>query len=476
MRRVSVVLCLVALLAPAPSLRSQAADPAFEAVAAVVAEKMQELGVPGVSLGIMRDGVVTTRGFGVTNVNHPLAVTDDTVFQVGSISKTFTGTAIMRLVEQGRIRLDAPVRNYLSGFAVRDAAASRDATVMDLLTHMGGWEGDVFEDTGQGDDATAKYVEQLKSTEQVAPLRTVWSYNNAGFVVAGRVIEVVTGKTYEDALRELVTAPLELTHTYISPADVMTLRFAVGHSNSPKGPQVAGPWPIGRYAHAAGGVISTARDLLTYAKLHMGAESGSTRVLSPQTLQRMHATVLTKQGTDDEMAITWHVTNGGGVRRVGHGGATVGQQALLTLIPERRVAIALLTNSGSGARLNQDVSRAALKHYLSLEEKDPAPSATQPALAVYAGKYVRPFADVVVSVDKDTMYLQSIPKRGFPNASAPVPPPGPLVPYAFYATDRAIATSGPQKGARIDFIRNADGTLGWVRVGGRIARRSGGTS
>jgi CubicO group peptidase (beta-lactamase class C family) len=474
MRRSAAVLALVVLLGP-PGLRSQATDPEFERVAAVVAEKMKEYQIPGVSIGIVRDGVVSTRGFGVTSVEHSLPVTDGTLFQVGSITKTFTGTVLMKLVEQGQVRLDAPVRTYLPDFAVRDAAASRDATVMDLLTHMGGWEGDVFEDTGSGADAVAAYVAGLRGVEQVAPLRTVWSYNNSGFVVAGRIIEVVTGKSYEAAVDEMLTTPLGMKNTFITPGDVMTMRFAVGHNGSPKGPQVAGPWPIGRYAHPAGGVISTVRDLLTYAQFHMGVTSVPA-VFSTDTLRRMHDTVLTKQGSDEEMAVTWHVTKGGGLRRVGHGGATVGQQALLTFVPERKFALALLTNAASGARLNQDVARAAMKEYFGIEDRDPTPLATQPDLAPYAARYGRTYADVVVSVENGALLVQTIIKRGFPNASAPVPPPGPKVPYAFYAPDRAVGTSGPQKGTRIDFIRAPDGSVSWIRVSGRIHRRTGATS
>jgi CubicO group peptidase (beta-lactamase class C family) len=474
MRCATAVLALVMLVVlPAPRVRGQAADEAFERLAAFVTEKMKEHRVPGVSLGIIRDGAVTTRGFGVTSVDHPLPVTDATLFQVGSISKTFTGTAIMRLVEQGRVRLDAPVRTYIPTFTVRDATASK-ATVMDLLTHMGGWEGDVFEDTGEGADAVATYVARLKDVEQVAPLGTVWSYNNAGFIVAGRIVEVVTGKSYEAALQELLTAPIGLKETYITPADVMTLRFAVGHNVSPQGAQVGRPWPIGRYAHSAGGVITTARDLLGYAQFHMGA--GAPGVLSEESRRRMQARVVTKHGTDEEMAVTWHVSNAGGVRRLSHGGGTVGQQSLLTMVPERRFAIAVLTNASTGSRLHQDVARLAMKEYLGVEDRDPEPSATQPDTAEYRARFTRPFADVVVSVENGTLHVQSIAKRGFPNASAPVPPPGPRVAYAFYAKDRAIATAGPQKGARIDFIRKSDGSIGWVRVGGRIHRKSGATS
>src|SRR5205085_8733923 len=99
---------------------------------------MKEYGVPGLALGILQDGVMSIRGIGVTNVEDPLPVTAHTVFPIASISKTFAATAIMRLVEQGKIDLKAPVRTYLPDFRVRDEAATRNATVMDLLTHMGG--------------------------------------------------------------------------------------------------------------------------------------------------------------------------------------------------------------------------------------------------------------------------------------------------------------------------------------------------
>jgi CubicO group peptidase (beta-lactamase class C family) len=473
-RATVLVALLVLLLLPAPGLRGQSADGAFERVSALVMQKMKEHQVPGVSLGILRNGAVMTRGFGVTNIDHPLPVTDETVFQVGSITKTFTGTAIMRLVEQGRVRLDAPVRTYIPSFAVRDAAASSAATVLDLLTHMGGWEGDVFDDTGEGADAVASYVAKLKDVAQVAPLGAVWSYNNAGFIVAGRIVEVVTGQPYETALQELVTSRIGLKETYITPADVMTLRFAVGHHGSATGEKVARPWPIGRYAHSAGGVISTARDLLTYTQAHLGA--GTPGVLSEDTRRRMQASVLKKHGTDEEMAVTWHISHAGGLRRVGHGGATVGQQANLTMVPDRHFAVVVLTNSSSGSRLHQEVTRFAMKEFLGVEDRDPEPLTSQPELADYTARFTRPFADVVVSVENGTLHLQSIAKRGFPNASAPVPPPGPKVPYAFYSKDRAIATGGPARGARIDFIRSNDGRIEWVRVGGRIHRRSGATS
>lgn len=466
MRRIAACAWLVLFLSPAAVQNRQAADRAFERLAALVTEKMNEHQIPGVSLGILRDGMITTRGFGVTNVDHPLPVTDRTLFQIGSITKTFTGTAMMRLVDQGKVRLEAPVRTYLPQFAVGDPITSREVTVLDLLTHMSGWEGDVFEDTGDGADAVATYVAKLKNVEQVAPLRRFWSYSNSGFIVAARVIEVVTGRPYDDALRDLVIKPLSLEDSFITPADVMTRRFSVGHVRGPTGSQVARPWRIDRSLHAAGGVISTPRDLLTYAQFHM---SDGAALLSSNTLRRMHAAIVTKEGMDEQMAVAWNVATDGGIRRLFHGGGTNGQQSHLTLIPERRFALAVVFNGGGS--LGQDVVRTALKEYLGLDSRDPTPSGPQPDLNAYVGRYSRPFADVLVSVENGSMLVQVIRKSGGPGGG---PNSGPKVPHAFFAKDNALAMaarSGPQSGARIQFLRDSNGEIAWIRVGGRIARK-----
>jgi CubicO group peptidase (beta-lactamase class C family) len=115
----------------------------FETISALAEIKLREYGVPGAAIGIIDNGIVTTRGFGITNVDDPLPVTVHTVFPVTSISKTFAATAMMRLVEQGKIDLQAPVRTYLPDFRVLDEKVSREVTVWNLLTHTSGWEGQV---------------------------------------------------------------------------------------------------------------------------------------------------------------------------------------------------------------------------------------------------------------------------------------------------------------------------------------------
>src|SRR5438477_11584995 len=114
---------------------------------------MREHPVPGVAVGIIAQGEETASGFGVTNVDHPLPVDGDTLFQIGSITKTVTATALMRLVERGTVSLDAPARTYVPELRLRHAGVAAAVTLGHLLTHGGGGFGDFFHDTGVGDDA-----------------------------------------------------------------------------------------------------------------------------------------------------------------------------------------------------------------------------------------------------------------------------------------------------------------------------------
>ncbi len=131
------------------------------------------------------------------------------MFQIGSTAKTFTATAVMVLVEQGRIELDRPVRRYLPGLRLRDEHAAETLTVGQLLNHTAGWDGgDSWTDTGEGDDALERSVALLADLPQQFAPGTGASYNNAAFVLAGRVVEKVTGETFERALARLVLDPL----------------------------------------------------------------------------------------------------------------------------------------------------------------------------------------------------------------------------------------------------------------------------
>jgi CubicO group peptidase (beta-lactamase class C family) len=474
-----LAVCAAALAGSALAPAAQApADSTFESLAELTSAKMREYHVPGVALGVLRDGRVTIRGFGVRSAEDAQPVTSDTIFPLASISKTVTTTTVMRLVEQGTIDLKAPVRKYLPDFRVADEAASRDVTIWNLLTHTSGWEGQLAA-TDRGDETLARFVASLSTNTQLAPPGAAWSYNNAGFGVAGRVIEVVTGRTFSDAVSDQVFRPIGLSLAFTRVGDIVTHRFALGHRVAADGSvTVARPFTLGSTLPAGGAAMSM-NDLLAYARFHLGdgTGAGGARVLARATLERMRTTQLRKHAYDEDMGLGWHLRTVGGVRTAAHGGTFAGHILLLELVPEKNFAIAMLTNAGSGWRLIQDVEREALRAYhgaafapsqaighRGLNETLPAatPLAQQPSPAPYVGRYERPMNTVDVRAESGRLVVQVRSRSG--NAD-------PEMPVAFYGSDRAVVTSGPEQNASIEFLRAADGTVQWVRVTGRIARR-----
>ena len=273
----------------------------FDDVRAAVEAAIEESDTPGVAVGLLHDGEEHRAAYGVTSVENPLDVTPDTLFQIGSITKTFTATVAMALVEQGDLVLDAPVRRYVPKLALADQSVAAAVTMRHLLTHTAGWVGDYFADHGAGDDALARMVDDLPRLPQLTPLGTVWSYNNAGFYLAGRVIEVVTREPYERVVQSVLLEPLGLGDSLFAAEEVMTRRFAVGHHRAEDGPPtVARPWAIGRAHHAAGGIASTVVDLLRLARFHLSEGEG---ILTRASLDEMQRPQLRRRRSSGRWAL-----------------------------------------------------------------------------------------------------------------------------------------------------------------------------
>ena len=475
MKRILLVLVILALIASSPAAQAPP-NTKFDAIAALAEAKMREYHVPGVAIGILDNGVITTRGLGITNVEDPLPVNDHTVFPIASISKTFAATMMMRLVEQGKVDLKAPVRKYLPDFKVRDETVSRDVTVWNLLTHTAGWEGQVS-GPDRGEDTLRNFVATvMPDLMQVAPPTAAWSYNNAGFSVSGRVIEAVTGTSINRAVRDLVFTPLGLAHAGSTAGEFMVNRFAAGHGVRNDAAFLQRPFSPS-VSVTAGGVGLCIADLLAYAKFHLGdgTNDEGERILSRASLEMMRTTQLHKQSTDDDIGIAWHLRNVGALRVAAHGGTLSGHILLLEIVPEKNFAIGILTNSINGWRLIQDVEREALKSYhgatfpknyaiahRGLVETLPnvEPLAKQPDPAQYVGRYLRPMNAVSVRVENGRLIVQEIPNTGEPR---------PVMPIAFYGPDRAVVTEGNDKGQGIEFVRDASGRVNWIRVVGRVA-------
>jgi CubicO group peptidase (beta-lactamase class C family) len=444
-----------------------------QALRDAVTAAMEEHRIPGVAVGILHDGEEHIAGFGVGSVLTQVPVDGDMLFQIGSTSKTITALVAMRLVEQGSLDLDIPIRTYLPSFRMADADVTERLTMRHLFQHTGGFDGDYFADFGRGDEALDRCVQSMVDLAQLAPLGAVWSYCNSGFYVAGRVIEAITGKTYEAAARELALDPLGMKHSFYSPEEVMTYKFAVGHVITDDEVKVARPWPIPRVASAAGGVAASARDNLRYARFMMGdgtAEDG-TRLLTPESMDALTSPAF-PAGPGSKVGLAWYNREAGGVRLVSHGGGTNGQLSAFVFAPERNFALAVLTNGNKGEVL-QAVTNWALERYLGINEPKPEPRpATEAELAEYPGTYASIIVDSEITRrDGDLVLTMTYKPDALAKITDQAPPEIPPMTLAMIAEDRATVTEGPMKGAEFEFIRDPNGRLSWIRGGGRLQTR-----
>ncbi len=444
-------------------------DPKFKKLSQKIVSEMKRLSIPGVAVGIWHKGREHAAGFGVTSIENPLPVTSDTLFQVGSISKTFTGTMLMQLAEQRKVELDASVKKYIKDLKLRDKNVEKQVAIRHLLTHMGGWVGDYFNDFGNGDNALAKMVKDIAKLPQVMPLGKIWSYNNVGFNIASRLIEVVTGKTYEQAAQEMLFDPLGLNMSFFYPSDILiTHRFVAGHYNEGKKTFVSRPWAIGRAGNGVGGVVSTVKDLLAYARFHMG---NGNRIIKRKTLEAMRVPQADAGGRG-QIGITWFINKAGALTRYSHGGATNGQQAIFMFIPEKDFAVTILTNSDSGGVLNNNAVNLALEIYFNIKPTTPKPIKTSVSeLKEYAGSYRIGTEAFDLKIKNGYLVYHHIPLGGFPT---PDSPPGPAMPpmrIAFHDKDQTIGLDEPMKDALGDFIRGEKGRVEFFRIGGRAHKK-----
>jgi len=335
-----------------------------------LADLIREHGIPGASLAVLRDGETRTATAGVTNRDTQVEVTPDTLFQIGSIAKAYTATAVMRLAERGDLGLDAPVRDLLKHFKVADPVVTNTVTPRHLLAHTSGIAGECFEDTGRGDDALERYVATCAPLGQDLPLGRTMSYCNTGYSILGRMIEQVTGKVWDEAMRELLLDPLELAYTTILPEEALKHRVAWGHVSPEPGapPQPAPRWDDARSLAPMGGIAASASDLIAFAGLHLaGGRDGVLSGGSVTEMQRVQVDVPERWATGDHWGLGWILRDWDGRRLFGHDGNMTGQSSHLVVHPTSKVAIALLANVSNSHELALAVLGPLLRELCRIE-------------------------------------------------------------------------------------------------------------
>ncbi|MEV4340397.1 serine hydrolase domain-containing protein [Streptomyces sp. NPDC049590] len=324
--------------------------------------------VPGAALAVLVDGEIHELASGVLHRDTGVRVTPDSVFQCGSIAKVYTATLVMQLVDAGELRLDTRVVDVLPDFSVADDEVTKSVTVGQLLSHTSGIGGEFTYDTGRGDDCLARYVEACADVGQDCPPGTIVSYCSTGYAILGRIVEVLTGQTWDDALRDRLLTPLGLEHSMTLPEEALRFRVAMSHVGELEDePEPAPVWDmLPRSAGPYGRVLVTAGDVVRFARMHLddGLAPDGTRVLSAGSAATMRRRVADCRDPWSFMAQGWGhgwaLYDWDGVPGYGHDGAVVGQFSYLRVVPGSGVVGALLTNGGSATSFFVDLFQELL--------------------------------------------------------------------------------------------------------------------
>lgn len=444
-----------------------AIDPVAESLQAVLRDEAQRHGVPGIAAGMLLGGETHTACVGVTNVEHPLPITDTTLFQVGSIAKTFTSAGVLLLAEDGALSLDDPVGKHLP--SLRDETGlDTDAIIVEhLLSHQAGFDGDhLF--VGRVPEG----LDQLVTARRLFEPGTGVSYNNAAFSIVGEVIAAVSGQWFESFIRERFLDPLGIVG-FFTADEAITHRVAAPHLVIDsdvaviRGGGWQRGWELARIDRAAGGLVTSVDGLLRWARFHL--DGGD--ILSRESLDRMHRRAVSLDRWVD-IGLDWFITRSDGGTAIDHGGLTVGYCSVLVLAPEKGVAVACLTHATNGAVVNQAVRRWALAEHAGIVERDPEPDPTiEVNTARFTGRFLYPFAQLTIAAgEQPNTLLVTSTRRD--DVDGWKPPPDPPLTLAFVDERHVITLDapGPQRWSQFGF--DDDGRAAWLTWGSRRAVRN----
>ncbi len=397
-------------------------------------------GFPGAAAGVLVEGEVVTAASGVTSIEHPLPVDSHTLFQAGSVTKTFTSAAVMVLVDEGKVSLDDPVAKHLPGLGTLTSLDTDAITIEHLLSHQAGFDGDHH--WCHGADSLAAIADARRLFEP----GTGFSYNNAAFSIAGAVIEKISGQTYTSFVRERFLDPLGMDRACFSADEAITHRVAAPHLILGETKLVLRNvgwqpgWELSRLDVPAGGLIASVEDLLKWCRFQMTGETpDGKRLIERDSLDRLQAAVVGAEATFD-VALDWFVRTASGVKTIEHPGETVGYSTTLVVAPDRGVGVVVLTNAVGGFRLNGEVRRWALKHFADIEESKPEPRGSVD-IEPFLGRFLHPFNILVVTPGEDDASIVISGEKRDDTAWPPFAVHQPTK-FRFFAPDHAVNDLG----------------------------------
>ncbi|MEY9940702.1 serine hydrolase domain-containing protein [Streptacidiphilus sp. MAP5-3] len=371
-----------------------------------LSELIAKYGVPGAQIAVLADGEIHDEAAGVLSLHTRVETTTDSVFKIGSITKIWTATLVQQLVNDGVLDLDRPVRDYMPGFRLSDPAATEVLTARHLLTHTGGIDGNHFTDTGRNDDAIEKFVATLADADHLLPPGTLFSYSNSGYVVLGRLVELLRSKPFHDVLRERLATPLGLTTVATTTYEAILHRAAIGHVETDGELAPTKSWAVRYFSTPSGSHLAmSARDLLKFVHLHL-TDPALAELRNPQL-----ESVPDFGGGVRGWGLGWMLYGDG---TVGHTGVSKGQKAFLRVVPSAGVAVAVLTNSSGTEALAHEIFSTVLGDLTGAETAPlPVPPAHPPLLDVdrMCGTYRSTLYDITLTVEDDRAFLIRHPRN-----------------------------------------------------------------
>ena len=376
--------------------------------------------IPAISLAVWKDGALHKAAAGSLNINNGLPNTTDTIFQIGSITKVMTTSLIMQLVDEGLVDLDAPVKQYVRDFAIADPEASGAITVRQLVNHTNGMAGDYFpDDRGHEGNLIARYVDRCNLLPLIHPPGQMYSYSNSAFAIAGRLVEVMRGMTWYQAMNEYLFTPLGMHHALADPKDMIRFSMAAGHiykdGNSEQWALPDNPYlSLGQAAVGATPAMN-AENLIRFARAHMegGKNQQGEQWLSADAVAAMQSAQIEvprgSQVARKYAGLGWgfsEYVNHSSLKVVGHGGGTQGYLSMLQMIPEQNAAFAILINGFRPSAiegLTGDLLSAVAG--IDLQQPEPVSNQSPEQLAVVTGIYES--FDTVITVKQQGEQLMA---------------------------------------------------------------------
>lgn len=330
---------------------SLAQSDSFESLDSLVVKAMSEQQIPGLAVGIARQGkVLFSKGYGVKTLAAQEEVTPRTLFHIASLTKTVTATAVLQLVDEKLVDLDATVTRYLPYFMMADSLSNR-ITIRELLTHTSGIPDDFsprWDGVDNGEDALDDYVKDFKSLKLDFNPGTDYNYSNRGYSVLGDIVATISGETFEMYVKNRVLRPLGMDQSSVELSDVDRRLLASPHIMDERYDISVRPsYPYNRAYGPSSTLHSNVEDLMHYAMMHLNhGEWGGRRILQESDYRVMWSPAAMKA---PHMGLGWFLGEYRGETTVYHSGGDPGFGAYLVLLPQRSIAVVVLSNYERGS-------------------------------------------------------------------------------------------------------------------------------